>query len=89
MERVQAAHYDNNHDSAALLRLLISGCTTHHTQLHTKHTHKKKRRKKTSKKKRKEKKGSKRKLSMPVLNNGKSEKNMVLINLQLIFINKN
>ena len=39
MERVQAAHYDNNHESAALLRLLINACTRHHTQLHTKHTH--------------------------------------------------
>ena len=59
MERVQAAHYDNNHDSAALLRLLISDCTTHHTQLHTKHTHTKKRRKKTSKKKEKKRKAAK------------------------------
>ena len=75
MERVLGAHYDNNHDSAVLLRLLINDCTTHHTQLHTKHTHthKKKGEKKTSSKKR-EKKGSKRKLSMPVLNSGKSEK---------------
>ena len=31
----------------------------------------------------------KRKLSMPVLNNGKPEKKLVLINLQLISINKN
>ena len=72
MERVQAAHYDNSHDSAALLRLLINDCTTHHTQPNTKHTHThthtKKGEKKTCKKKKKEKKG------MPVLNNGKSEK---------------
>ena len=76
MERVQAAHYDNSHDSAALLRLLINDCTTHHTQPNTKHTHTKKKEKKklVKKKKKKEKKGSKRKLSMPVLNNGNSEK---------------
>ena len=78
MERVQAAYYDNSHDSAALLRLLINDCTTHHTQPNTKHTHthKKKGEKKTckKKKKKKEKKGSKRKLSMPVLNNENSEK---------------
>ena len=78
MERVQAAHYDNSHDGAALLRLLINDCTTHHTQPNTKHTHththKKGVKKKLVKKKKKEKKGSKGKLSMPVLNNGKSEK---------------
>ena len=77
MERVQAAHYDNSHDSAALLRLLINDCTTHHTQPNTKHTHthkKKEKKKLVKKKKKKEKKGSKRKLSMPVLNNENSEK---------------
>ena len=75
MERVQAAHYDNSHDSAALLRLLINDCTTHHTQPNAKHTHTKGEKKTCKKKKKKkEKKGSKRKLSMPVLNNGKSEK---------------
>ena len=58
MERVQAAHYDNSHDSAALLRLLINDCTTHHTQPNTKHTHThtKKEKKKLVKKKKKRKK---------------------------------
>ena len=58
MESVQAAHYDNSHDSAALLRLLINDCTTHHTQPNTKHTHthKKKEKKKLVKKKKKRKK---------------------------------
>ena len=63
MERVQAAHYDNSHDSAALLRLLINDCTTHHTQPNTKHihTHKKKGEKKklVKKKKRKKRKAAK------------------------------
>ena len=62
MERVQAAHYDNSHDSAALLRLLINDCTTHHTQPNTKHTHthiQKKEKKKLVKKKRKKRKAAK------------------------------
>ena len=61
MERVQAAHYDNSHDSATLLRLLINDCTTHHTQPNTKHTHTrtKKGEKKTCKKKRKKRKAAK------------------------------
>ena len=90
MERVQAAHYDNNHESAALLRLLINACTRHHTQLHTKytHTHKKKGEKKLVKKeKRKERQQNKAKYAS--IKQRKVRKNMVLINLQLIFINKN
>ena len=62
MERVQAAHYDNSHDSAALLRLLINDCTTHHTQPNTKHTHthkKKEKKKLVKKKKRKKRKAAK------------------------------
>ena len=47
---------------------------TTHSQIQNTHTHTKKGEKKTCKKKKKEKKGSKGKLSMPVLNNGKSEK---------------
>ena len=48
---------------------------TTHSQIQNTHTHKKKGEKKTcKKKKKKEKKGSKRKLSMPVLNNENSEK---------------
>ena len=49
---------------------------TTHSQIQNTHTHtKKKGEKKTcKKKKKKEKKGSKRTLSMPVLNNGNSEK---------------
>ena len=48
MERVQAAHYDNSHDSAALLRLLINDCINgikgqvpHTTHNYTKHTKRK------------------------------------------------
>ena len=63
MERVQAAHYDNSHDSAALLRLLINDCTTHHTQPNTKYTHthtkKKEKKKLVKKKKRKKRKAAK------------------------------
>ena len=90
MERVQAAHYDNSHDSAALLRLLINDCTTHHTQLHTKHTHthkKKEKKKLVKKEKRKERQQKKAKYAS--IKQRKFRKNMVLINLQLIFINKN
>ena len=49
---------------------------TTHSQIQNTHTHKQKGEKKTckKKKKKKEKKGSKRKLSMPVLNNENSEK---------------
>ena len=85
MERVQAAHYDNSHDSAALLRLLINDCTTHHTQPNTKHTHTKKKEKK--KKERKERQQKKAKYAR--IKQRKFRKNMVLINLQVIFINKN
>ena len=65
MERVQAAHYDNNHDSAALLRLLINDCINsikaqvpHTTHSYTQNTHthsQKKKEKKTSKNKKKRK----------------------------------
>ena len=91
MERVQAAHFDNSHDSATLLRLLINDCTTHHTQPNTKHTHtKKKGEKKTCKKKKKERKErQQKKAKYASIKQRKFRKNMVLINLQLIFINKN
>ena len=90
MQRVQAAHYDNSHDSAALLRLLINACTRHHTQLHTKHTHtQKKRRKKLVKKKKERKERQQKKAKYASIKQRKFRKNMVLINLQLIFINKN
>ena len=92
MERVQAAHYDNSHDSAALLRLLINDCTTHHTQPNAKHTHthKKKGEKKTCKKKKKERKERQQKnAKYASIKQRKFRKNMVLINLQVIFINKN
>ena len=78
MERVQAAHYDNSHDSAALLRLLINDCTTHHTQPNTKHTQKKERKERQQKK-----------AKYASIKQRKFRKNMLLINLQLIFINKN
>ena len=91
MERVQAAHYDNSHDSATLLRLLINDCTTHHTQPNTKHTHthtkKKEKKKLVKKKERKERQQKKAKYAS--IKQRKFRKNMVLINLQLIFINKN
>ena len=91
MERVQAAHYDNSHDSEALLRLLINDCTTHHTQPNTKHTHthiqKKEKKKLVKKKERKERQLKKAKYAS--IKQRKVRKNMVLINLQLIFINKN
>ena len=93
MERVQGAHYDNSHDSEALLRLLINDCTTHHTQPNTKHTHthtQKKEKKKTCKKKKKERKERQpKKAKYASIKQRKFRKNMVLINLQLIFINKN
>ena len=61
--------------------IILKGQVTHTTHSYT-NTLKKKEKKLVEK-------DSIRKLSMPVLNNGNPEKDMVLINLQFLFINKN
>ena len=63
---------------------------TTHSQIQNTHTHKKKGEKKTCKKKKKERKErQQKKAKYAGIKQRKFRKNMVLINLQLIFINKN
>ena len=63
---------------------------TTHSQIQNTHTHKKKGEKKTCKKKKKERKErQQKKAKYASIKQRKFRKNMVLINLQLIFINKN